>query len=446
MKIWPRTATEMHASYTAETKLEAIEIAKRTSKKNAARKFSVDVRRIREWCRQEAQLKSMRNKKAKRLSGGGRPLKMEDMEDELINWINDMRENRLRVSRKMIQRQALLLFEQRESQGESFTASEGWLFKFLRRNRLSLRRRTTTAQKTPDDVKKRVIDFLLFVYGLRNNCAYPEGAICAADEVAIWMDPVSDTTIEKIGSKSVPVISCGNSRSKVTVLLAAFGDGRKLSPFIVLKGKRLPCDLNNFHGAEICMSTTGWMTQTTTLQWIERIWGRFSFGRRLLVWDTFQCHKSLDVKRKLNNSMRTDIALIPGGCTGLLQAPDVLWNKPFKAAYKELYEEWMKSSGISDENRTTAGNIKAPTKLLVCTWVVSAWNAVSKEVICKSFKSCGLTTSLDGSEDDQIHAVKELDILNDLQEKRGTHQPIDIEDDVSSSEATIGDSTDSDYE
>ena len=34
-------------------KISAIELAKRTSKKKAAREYQVDVKRIREWCKQE---------------------------------------------------------------------------------------------------------------------------------------------------------------------------------------------------------------------------------------------------------------------------------------------------------------------------------------------------------------------------------------------------------
>ena len=60
--------------------------------------------------------------------------------------------------------------------------------------------------------------------------------------------------------------------------------------------------------------------------------------------------------------LKIDKALIPGGCTGLIQAPDVCWNKPFKDAYRELYDQWMDSG-------TKAGNMRAPTKLEVVTWV-----------------------------------------------------------------------------
>ena len=295
------------------------------------------------------------SKSRKRLSGGGRPVKFEGIDIQLVEWINNERAEGLRVSRKRIQRKAMELYDEQENKTESFCASDGWLFKFLQRNHFSLRRRTTIAQKIPEDVKQKVMNYILFVDGLKDNCAYRASAVGAADETAIWIDPIQNTTIDKIGAKSIPIFSCGYHKAKLTVMLSAKSDGNKTAPFIVLKGKKLPDELKNFHGAEIVLSPNGWMNEETTMQWIDKSWGAFAFGRRLLSWDSFRCHKTTLVKKKLA-SLRTDVAMIPGGCTGILQAPDVSWNKPFKAAYVEFYEKWLQEKGSKPENRTAAGN------------------------------------------------------------------------------------------
>ena len=36
---------------------------------------------------------------------------------------------------------------------------------------------------------------------------------------------------------------------------------------------------------------------------------------------------------------KIDQAIIPGGCTKFIQAPDVVWNKPFKAVCTEKYNQ-----------------------------------------------------------------------------------------------------------
>ena len=39
-------------------------------------------------------------------------------------------------------------------------------------------------------------------------------------------------------------------------------------------------------------------------------------------------------------------------------------------------------------------------------WIVDAWDELSKDLIIKSFKGCGLTNDLDGSEDCKIHCFR----------------------------------------
>ena len=45
-----------------------------------------------------------------------------------------------------------------------------------------------------------------------------------------------------------------------------------------------------------------------------------------------------DSVRKGLKKMNVDSVIIPGGCTKYIQAPDVCWNKPFKARMTELYD------------------------------------------------------------------------------------------------------------
>ena len=192
-------------SYTIEEKLKAVELAKRTSKANASKALKINRRRIQEWCGQELKLRRvLKPKKAKRLSGGGRNLNCEQVEMGVKEWIEEQRSKNIRVTRKAIQEKARQLFQeapQAIKNNPSFVASDGWLFNFLRRNGFSLRKRTTIAQKQPDDIKTKVINYILYTDGLKANHAYPAASIAAADETAVWIDPIQNTTIEKTGAK-----------------------------------------------------------------------------------------------------------------------------------------------------------------------------------------------------------------------------------------------------
>ena len=45
------------------------------------------------------------------------------------------------------------------------------------------------------------------------------------------------------------------------------------------------------------------------------------------------------------------------------------------------------------------GNRRAPSKIVMLKWVKQAWDAISPDIIRKSFKKCGISNTIDGSED-----------------------------------------------
>lgn len=55
----------------------------------------------------------------------------------------------------------------------------------------------------------------------------------------------------------------------------------------------------------------------------------------------------------------------------------VCWNAPFKANYRELCEAWL-SEG--EHTFTPGGNMRAPSKVLMATWVKKAWDRVSSDI------------------------------------------------------------------
>ena len=103
------------------------------------------------------------------------------------------------------------------------------------------------------------------------------------DETAIWADMPGAKSVDVKGVKTVPILTTGHDKTRVTVCLGALSDGRKLQPQIVFKGKRLPTELKDVQGVIIEMSSNGWMQEETTLAWIDKCWGEMAFGKRMLV-------------------------------------------------------------------------------------------------------------------------------------------------------------------
>eukprot|EP00117_Sycon_ciliatum_P016085 scpid68466/ scgid15665/ Pogo transposable element with KRAB domain len=96
-------------------------------------------------------------------------------------------------------------------------------------------------------------------------------------------------------------------------------------------------------------------------------------------------------------------AIVPGGCTKYVQAPDVSWKQPFKAAIRKYHEDWMLHG---EKELTRGGNPRPPPMHVYLQWVVDAWASLSSAIITSSFKACGITIAADGSEDDLIHCFK----------------------------------------
>ena len=159
------------------------------------------------------------------------------------------------------------------------------------------------------------------------------------------------------------------------------------------------------------------MNDDLTMEYTKKVLGTFSFGRRLLAWDSYECHMNSKVAASLKSS-KIDQVIIPG-CTKYIQAPDLVWK----------YDEWLAEEGILNE--TAEGNLKAPPQKQIVQWILDSWASLPNEVIKKSFKSCGLNINVDGSEDDVIHCLKQaqpcaagrdmlksqMDVLKDLEDE-----------------------------
>ena len=149
--------------------------------------------------------------------------------------------------------------------------------------------------------------------------------------------------VDSKGTKSVSIMTTGHEKNRFTVMLACPGDGTKLPPCVVFKRKTLPKDLVLPRGIHVRAQAKGWMDKSLVKDWLNSIWikvGGLLRKRNLLVWDSFRAHLSDNVKRVLKSS-RTDVAVIPGGMTSLLQPLDVGVNKPFKDNLRQYWNEWM---------------------------------------------------------------------------------------------------------
>ncbi|CAI7863427.1 unnamed protein product, partial [Closterium sp. NIES-53] len=147
----------------------------------------------------------------------------------------------------------------------------------------------------------------------------------------------------------------------------------------------------------------GWMDADGVIEWLDGAVKPYinpKFGVRprkaLLVLDSYRRHLTPEVKKKFGE-LNLVPAVIPAGCTSEIQPLDIAVNRSFKAAVRQLYQEWFEREGV--DTLTKKGNIKKPPVELTLKWISAAWKSVPKELIQRAFLTCGISNALDGSQD-----------------------------------------------
>ena len=186
-------------SYTASEKLKVIAYAEEHSNAAAEKEFGIRESNIRSWRKDKIKLQEM--PKSKKVAKG-RPASHPALEQKVVLWVRERRAAGIGVSTKDIRMKALQIA--RTIGGLSdFKASVGWCRRFMRRNLLSLRRRTHIAQKLPSDFEDKLISFQRYIIKLRKLYDYELSQIGNADQTPLTFDLPFTTTVSELGEKSV---------------------------------------------------------------------------------------------------------------------------------------------------------------------------------------------------------------------------------------------------
>lgn len=390
-----RFAMGRYASYTAAFKLKAIEYALEHGNRAASRHFGVNEFCVRYWRRQHDELKT--TGKTRRAFRGPKTGKFPAVESSLLEYIKARRADGCAVSIDLIRNQALVIARKEGIPVQDFRASNGWATRFMRRNGLSLRRRTTLCQRLPAAYEEKIVDFHRFVIRIRQEKNFLLSQIGNADQTPLNFDMPSSRTVEQTGARTVHVRTTGAEKQRCTVMLGVTADGRKLPPYVIFKRKTLPKGKLP-PGIHVRVQEKGWMTADLMVDWVKTVWGRRPGALlfpSLLVLDSFRGHLQESVRAKFKE-LRTDLAVIPGGLTSMLQPLDVSLNKPFKDNVRRLYAEWMAEG---EHALTPGGKIKRPSVELLCSWVSEAWGMIDVNMVARSFKKTGISNALDATED-----------------------------------------------
>ena len=184
---------------------------------------------IREWRKQRKDLiKADKSKKNLRSCAPKWP-KLEFVK----NWTIDHRKNGVAVSTEMI-----LIEARRQAIEMSITDVAGtasWCERFMRRNGLCMRTKTTIAQKLPREYERKIIEFHKYVINMRNKLCFEIVQLGNMNEIPLTVDVPSNKTVDVKGARTIMIKTSGNEKTRYTVVLACCADGTKLPPLLIFK-------------------------------------------------------------------------------------------------------------------------------------------------------------------------------------------------------------------
>ena len=95
------------------------------------------------------------------------------------------------------------------STNPEFKASLGWYSNWKRHHSISMRVKTSLAQRLPADMEDKVIEFHRFVLRSSQHWGYNLSRILNMDKMPMQFELPATRTLEFTGSRTVPVLSCG---------------------------------------------------------------------------------------------------------------------------------------------------------------------------------------------------------------------------------------------
>ena len=385
----------MRTSYTASFKLAVCSYAEEFGNRAAGRKYDLDEKNVRRWRQNKTTLKSMPSKKRAMRSGKAR---WPELEEQLLAWVVEKRAAGHAVSTQALRLKARNIAD--ETGMDDFKAGTSWAYRFMKRHDLSFRRRTHIAQRLPEELAEKTTRFQRYVIRKRRQHNYPLDRIGNADQTPLTFDVPSSSTISAKGVKSVSVMTTGHEKDRFTVMLSCTADGGKLPPYVVFKRKTIP--KGEFPGVIVRAQKKGWMDQDLVEDWLRVVWGRrvggLSRKRSMLVLDAFRCHNSAPTKEVLRE-YNTDLVMIPGGMTSILQPLDVGVNKPFKDGLRRCWTDWMLDGA---KTFTKGGRMRKADLPTICGWIKKVWEELSPAIIQRAFLKCSISNSMDGTQDDLL--------------------------------------------
>ena len=384
------------------------------NKYQTCKRFGIPKPCLHRWIRGEKEIQSCK-KGTKRVEGGRRPF-WPDMEVKLVEEFKELRQKGLKVKHYWFKTRACQLMREMHPD-DDFRLSQGWFDRFKARNDLSYRRATNVAQQKPSDHEIKIRSFHQEIRQVAASGDKEAGqlgkfslsTIANVDQTPLPFTFNKGQGYDQKGAKTVWHRGAQSSLNKrqCTVQLTIFADGEpRIKPLLIFRGKglRISQAERKEHDGRVVVKfkENAWCDESIMQYWVSNMWRRplapEAQKPKLLIADVHKAQKTPTIANKLKRECKTEVVLVPPGCTSLIQPLDASFNGEFKAVIDKLQTEHMHDHLEQYVNNSLTASA---WRILLTKWVGAAWAQVSqkKEMVQRAFKKCGISVPIDGSED-----------------------------------------------
>lgn len=357
------------------------------------KKYKIQTSQFRTWRKKLPDLikKCMDNPRSRTIHLG-RQLDDNELQETLHDWIVDLRDQDIPVSTKAILAKAISLSPTIEM--KRFVSVRRWVYKFMERFGLSIRRRTHVGQKLSGHllaVKQNFGKIISQRFSTNGTLANVPAKFCLnMDQTAVFFESKNNTTVNKKGRKTVSVRDSGSNSKRCTVSVTIAADGTKLPLFYVFKGVPEGRIHKEMRAEGICgtVQEKGWFDERVLNEWVEQVLEPYvkDSDASFLLLDHFKTHLKKQFATKCA-ILGTDLDFIPAGYTCVLQPVDYGYNAPFKSRIRAHHENWCMTAYVDLGNDPQS--FPTPSRSDIISWCEDAHKNITKQSIKETWKSIG---------------------------------------------------------
>ena len=364
----------MRMGVTSDIRLESM------SPKDACEKWKAPRRRVRQWLVEydrgdyadlPNQYTMEELKKKTRLKGGGAKIKDEVLEERLVTYYNQLKDELYPISTELLAYECLTHKEKflGGATSPNFTKRvSDFLRHWRKRNNKRLRKPTSTGQKLPDGYTGKWEACAYYFY--LETKGVPTKNVYHGDETKICMEDVPGKVYADAGAKRVPVRTSGQDKDNITGFLVQNAYGDKLPLYPILRGdtqanrpgmhtkknnssirQRFQEVINRksagrvkslWRNLQFWVNDTSFMDQQSFLHWGRTVWKyrADTSGEdqpvSVLLLDDLSSHKTKLIMDEFKRLYNTKIIILPGGLTPKAQIMDTHNNRPSKAKVRSM--------------------------------------------------------------------------------------------------------------